>query len=79
VADLRVGDPMNIEKINASIVNFYNQGYFEDVWVDRKGGTLIYHFKEKPAIAHVEIKGMGSDDKAKKLLKSIGLKRGEHV
>jgi len=77
VADLRVGDPMNIEKINASIVNFYNQGYFEDVWVDRKGGTLIYHFKEKPAIAHVEIKGMGSDDDAKKLLKSIGLKRGD--
>jgi len=77
VAGLRVGDEMNIEKINQSIVNFFNQGYFEDVWVEREGRTLIYHFKEKPAIANVEIKGFGSGDEGEKLLKSIGLKRGD--
>ena len=77
IAGLRVGEEMNIEKINQAIVNFYNQGYFEDVWADREGGKLIFHFKEKVAIANVEIKGFGSGDEADKLLKSIGLKKGD--
>jgi len=77
IADLHVGDEMNIEKINQALVNFYNQGYFEDVWVDREGGKLIFHFKEKVAIANVEIKGFGSGDEGQKLLDSIGLKKGD--
>ena len=77
VAGLHVGDEMDIAKINESIVNFFNQGYFEDVWVDREGGTLIYHFKEKKAIANIEIKGFGSGDEGDKLLKTIGLKKGD--
>ncbi len=58
--------------INESIKNFFSQGYFKDVWVDKQGGTLIYHFKEKLAIANVEIKGYGSGDDGEKLLQSIG-------
>ena len=77
VAGLHVGDEMDIAKINESIVNFFNQGYFEDVWVDRDGGTLIYHFKEKKAIANIKIKGFGSGDEGDKLLKTIGLKKGD--
>ena len=77
VAGIRVGEEMDIAKINESIVNFFNQGYFEDVWVDREGGTLIYHFKEKKAIANIKIKGFGSGDEGDKLLKSIGLKKGD--
>ncbi len=77
IADLRVGEQMSAEKVNQAIVNFYNQGYFEDVWADRKGGVLIFHFKEKTAIANVKIEGFGSDDETKKLLGSIGLKKGD--
>ena len=44
VADIRVGDQMDPEKIDDSIKNFFEQGYFKDVWVDRKGCTLTYHF-----------------------------------
>ena len=77
VAGVHVGDEMDIAKINKSIVNFFNQGYFEDVWVDRDGGTLIYHFKEKKAIANIEIKGFGSGDEGDKMLKTIGLKKGD--
>jgi outer membrane protein insertion porin family len=77
IAGLHVGDEMNIDKINQALVNFYNQGYFEDVWVDREGGKLIFHFKEKVAIANVEIKGFGSGDEASQLLNSIGLKKGD--
>jgi len=77
VAGIRVGDQMDSELIDDSIKNFFEQGYFKDVWVDRKGGTLIYHFDEKPAIANVQIKGYGSGDDGKELLAGIGLKKGD--
>ena len=77
VADIRVGDQMNSDKINQSIKNFFEQGYFKDIWVDKQGGVLIYHFTEKIAIANIEVKGYGSGDDGEKLLKSIGLKKGD--
>ena len=77
VADIRVGDQMDPEKIDDSVKNFFEQGYFKDVWVDKKGGTLIYHFDEKRAIANIEIKGYGSGDDSKKLLENLGLKKGD--
>jgi len=77
VADIRVGDQMDAEKIDDSVKNFFEQGYFKDVWVDRKGGTLIYHFDEKRAIANIEIKGYGSGDDGKKLKENLGIKKGD--
>ena len=77
VAGVQVGDEINAEMINESIKNFFSQGYFKDVWVDQKGGTLVYHFKEKLAIANVEIKGYGSGDDGEKLLAGIGVKKGD--
>ena len=77
VSGINVGDPMDSELIDDSIKNFFEQGYFKDVWVEKKGGTLIYHFDEKPAIANVQIKGYGSGDDGKKLLEGIGLKKGD--
>ncbi len=75
IADIRVGDQMDNTKINQSIKNFFDQGYFKDVWVDRQGGVLVYHFKEKVSIANIEVKGYGDD--GDKLLQSIGLKKGD--
>jgi len=77
IAGIRVGEEINAEKINDSIKNFFSQGYFKDVWVDQQGGVLIYHFEEKLAIAHVDIKGYGSGDDGKKLLEGIGVKKGD--
>lgn len=77
VAGIRVGDEMDAEKINDSVKNFFAQGYFKDVWVEQQGGVLVYHFKEKVAIANIEIKGYGSGDDATKLLEGIGLKKGD--
>ena len=77
VAGIHVGDEMDAELIDDSIKNFFEQGYFKDVWVEKKGGTLIYHFDEKPAIANIQIKGYGSGDDGKKLLEGIGLKKGD--
>jgi len=77
IADIRVGDQMDSAKINQSIKNFFEQGYFKDIWVDKQGGVLIYHFEEKVAIANIQVKGYGSGDDGEKLLKSIGLKKGD--
>ncbi|MEA1954511.1 MAG: outer membrane protein assembly factor BamA [Campylobacterota bacterium] len=75
IADIRVGDQMDSVKINQSIKNFFEQGYFEDVWVDKKGGVLIYHFKEKSSIANIQVKGYGDD--GDKLLQGVKLKKGD--
>ncbi|UFH58886.1 outer membrane protein assembly factor BamA [Sulfurovum mangrovi] len=77
ISGIQVGDEMDITKINQSVKNFYAQGYFEDVWVESKGSTLIYHFKEKVAIANLKIKGFGTGDEGEKLLASTGLKKGD--
>lgn len=77
IAGIHVGDEMSAVKINESIKNFFSQGYFKDVWVDQNGGVLVYHFKEKLAIANLEIKGYGSGDDADKLSQSMGLKKGD--
>ena len=77
IAGIRVGEEINAGKINDSIKNFFSQGYFKDVWVDKQGGVLIYHFKEKLAIANIDIKGYGSGDDGEKLLAGIGLKKGD--
>ena len=77
IAGIRVGEEINAGKINDSIKNFFSQGYFKDVWVDKQGGTLIYHFKEKLSIANIDIKGYGSGDDGAKLLAGIGLKKGD--
>lgn len=77
ISGIHIGEEMDSEKINDSIKNFFSQGYFKDVWVDRQGGVLIYHFEEKVAIANIDIKGFGTGDDGKKLLEGIGLKKGD--
>jgi outer membrane protein insertion porin family len=75
ISGVRVGDDIDSSKIDDSILKLYNQGYFEDVWVERGSrGQLIYHFKEKPAIANVEINGFGDDGMG--ILKSLGIQKG---
>jgi len=75
ITGVHVGDQMDSSAIDDSILKLYNQGSFEDVWVDRKpNGKLVYHFKEKPSIANVEINGFGED--GLKVLNSLGIKRG---
>ena len=75
VAGIRPGDNVTSEQIDESVKNFFDQGYFEDVWVEQKGSTLIYHFNEKRAIAKVKVTGYGDD--GKKLLESVGIKKGD--
>ena len=70
------GDKFNYDKVGKSILNFYSQGYFEDIWVEEKDGSLVYHFKEKPVISKIEFVGY-SDSELEKLTPVVGVKKGD--
>jgi outer membrane protein insertion porin family len=58
-----IGDDVDDEMLDASIKAYHKQGYFEDIWVEiDEDGTLTYHFKEKPLISKIELKGWKEND-----------------
>ncbi len=58
-----VGDTLNKEMLDASIKAYYKQGYFDDIWADiNDEGVLTFHFKEKPHISKIELKGWKEND-----------------
>ena len=77
VAGIHEGDSVDVGQIDDSVKNLYSQGYFNDVWVEKKNGTLTYHFKEKPAISNITVTGYGSGDDGENLISGIGLKKGD--
>lgn len=79
VANIKVGDKLDKEKINKAIVAFYKQDYFDDVYADfdETSGKLSFYFKEKPTINNIEIKGYGNDTETNDIKKLINIKRGD--
>ena len=71
----KAGDELNAELVDKSIVKFFNQKYFKDIWVDENNGVLTYHFVEKPTIAQVEIVGM--ENKKENIKKFLPVKKGD--
>ncbi len=77
IIGIQSGQNVDEATIDESIKKLYRQHYFEDIWVEEKNGRLIYHLKEKPVIAKVDLKGYGNDEKNEELLKSAGLNKGD--
>lgn len=74
---IKEGDTVDIEKIDAAIKTLYKQNYFEDIWVEDTGdGALVFHFKEKPTIAQIDLSGIGENDR-EKVLGFLGIQKGE--
>ncbi|QOY55388.1 outer membrane protein assembly factor BamA [Candidatus Sulfurimonas marisnigri] len=57
-----IGDTINDNTVDDSIKTYYNQGYFEDVWVEIENGNLTFNFKEKALISKIELKGWKEND-----------------
>lgn len=57
-----VGDTIDDKVLDESIKAYYKQGYFEDIWTTFKDGVLTFHFKEKPLISKIELKGWKEND-----------------
>ncbi len=77
ISRVKVGEKLDVEKVDRSILDFYKQGYFKDIWVTEEEGNLTYHFMEKPVIAKIEINGYGSGQEQETLHKEIKLKKGD--
>lgn len=76
MSGVRKGEQFVYDKIGKSILNFYSQGYFDDIWVEEKDGAIIYHFKEKPVIAKIEFAGESEGD-IEKYMSDLGIKKGD--
>ena len=70
------GDDVSDEEIDKALKKYYKQGYFNDIWVDYENGELTFHFKEKPIIAKVILKGWKENDDD--IMKNVvQIKKGE--
>ncbi len=78
IANIHVGEPFDINKIDESIKAFYRQGYFSDIVVSTTGnGGIVYKFTEKSTISKLEMKGYSSDDEQESEFIAIGLRKGD--
>ena len=68
--EIKVGEPLDPIAVDKTIKNFFDQGYFQDIWVENNDGKVVLHFKEKPVISKIELKGYKENDEEarKKLL-----------
>ncbi len=63
MVDLEVGEELDIKKVDDAVKKYFDQGYFEDIYVTNEDGNVTFHFKEKAIVSKVEIKGYKDDDK----------------
>lgn len=77
IIGIKVGDTLNIDKVDKAVRNLYSQGYFEDVYADFSSGVLTFYVKQKPKVASVEIKGYGSESEKETLYSQLGIKKGD--
>lgn len=69
---VKIGEPLDLVAVDKTVKLFLAQGYFEDVWADENNGVVTFHFKEKPIISKIELKGYKeNDEEAKKTLLQI--------
>ena len=75
--DFKIGDKIDIDKIDNAIKKFYKFGYFKDIFVTNEAGIVTFNFKEKPVVANVKMLGYkeGSND-LNTLYSKIGIKKG---
>lgn len=70
--EVKIGEPLDPAAVDRSVKNFFDQGYFEDVWADENDGKVTFHFKEKPVISRIELKGYKENDEtARKTLLQV--------
>ena len=68
--EVKIGEPLDLAIVDRTVKAFFEQGYFEDVWAEENIGVVTFHFKEKPIISKIELKGYKENDEEikKKLL-----------
>lgn len=72
---LKLGEELNVAKVNTAILNLYKQNYFKNIIVEENNGILSFNLSEKPSIAKITITGIASNDR-KHIEGILGIKRG---
>ena len=57
-----VGDDVTPKMVDKAVKKYFEQGYFNDVWVNFESGNLEFNFLEKEMISKIELKGWKDDD-----------------
>ena len=73
---LKIGDTITGDNTNQAIINLFEQGLFDDAYIEENGGNLTFHVQEKPIIAKIDVEGVVTNDK-KAINEIIGLKKGQ--
>lgn len=73
---LKIGDTITGDNTNQAIINLFEQGFFDDAYIEENGGNLTFHVQEKPIIAKIDVEGVVTNDK-KAINEIIGLKKGQ--
>jgi len=60
--DFQVGQEVGDAEIDKAIKSYFAQGYFDDIYVTFENDVLRFHFKQKPIITKVELKGWKEND-----------------
>ncbi|NLY03609.1 MAG: outer membrane protein assembly factor BamA [Campylobacter sp.] len=76
MSGLYIGDEIGGENTNKAIVKLFEQGYFDDIYIEENGGNVVVHVKEKPIIAKLDIEGVVTNDRTT-MEKIIGLHPGQ--
>nr|WP_314128119.1 outer membrane protein assembly factor BamA [uncultured Campylobacter sp.] len=63
IMGLKVGDELSGDSTDRAIAKLFRQGYFDDIYIENKGGDMTVTVKEKPSIARIDIKGVVTNDK----------------
>ena len=63
IMGLKVGDELNVDSTDRAIAKLFRQGYFDDIYIENRGGDVTVTVKEKPSIARIDIKGVVTNDK----------------
>ena len=69
---LKIGDTITGDNTNQAIINLFEQGFFDDAYIEENGGNLTFHVQEKPIIAKIDVEGVVTNDK-KAINEIIGL------
>ena len=77
ISKIKPGDTLDIDKVDDAVIAFFQQGYFSDVYATFDNGVLTFHFKQRPKVASVEIKGYGNEQEKETLYNQIGIKKGD--
>ncbi|MBZ7955924.1 outer membrane protein assembly factor BamA [Campylobacter molothri] len=75
IIGLKIGEKLDLSKVNKAILNLYKQNYFDNIAVKENNGILNIIVTEKPSIAKITVTGIASNDR-KQIESILGIKKG---